>query len=212
MQNGALHYHGSRFIMSSLVLFDFDGTITSKDSLADFIQYAVGKPAYYIGLFTLSPMLAAYTLKLIPNHFAKEKLISHFFKNCDVEHFQKLAEKYSLEQIDKITRPKAIEKINCFQEQGYKIVIVSASMECWLRAWCDKNHIDLISTRLEIKGSKLTGKFATRNCYGREKANRVKEAYDLSQYDHIYAYGDSRGDYELLALADESYYKPFRAL
>ncbi|MBF0203412.1 MAG: HAD family hydrolase [Desulfamplus sp.] len=195
---------------NKLALFDFDGTITTKDSLTDFIQYAVGKPSYYIGLFTLSPMLTAYTLKLIPNHIAKENIITHFFKDWDAEQFQELAERYSREEIDKITRPKAMEKIRWHQEQGHKVVIVSASMECWVKAWCDINNIDLISTRLEIKNKKLTGKFATKNCYGIEKVNRVQEAYDISQYDHIYAYGDSRGDKELLALADESFYRPFR--
>ncbi len=193
-----------------LALFDLDGTITAQDSLFEFIQYAVGKPSYYKGLFKLIPMLIGYTLKLIPNHIAKQKLITYFFKDWDANQFQDLAEQYSREQIDKITRPRAIEKIRWHQEQGHKVVIVSASMECWVKPWCDKNNIDLISTRLEVKDNKLTGKFATKNCYGREKVNRVKEAYDLSQYDHIYAYGDSRGDRELLALADESFYKPFR--
>jgi len=193
-----------------LALFDFDGTITSKDSLADFIQYAVGKPTYYMGLLGLSPMLAAYTLKLIPNHIAKEKLITHFFQDWDTNRFQKLAKQYSLEQIDKIIRPKAIEKIKWHQEQSHKVVIVSASIECWLEAWCDKHNIDLISTRLEMRDNKLTGKFATKNCYGIEKANRVQETYDLSVCEYIYAYGDSQGDKELLELADESCYKPFR--
>jgi phosphatidylglycerophosphatase C len=193
-----------------LSLFDFDGTITYKDSMVDFIQYVVGKRAYYRGLIYLSPMLIAYTLKLVPNHIAKEKLITYFFKGWNVDQFQELAERYSRQEIDKITRPKAMEKIRWHQEQGHKVVIVSASMECWVKAWCDKNNIDLISTRLEIKDNKLTGKFATKNCYGIEKANRLKETYDLSQYDHIHAYGDSRGDKELLALADESFYKPFR--
>ena len=119
-------------------------------------------------------MLTAYTLKFIPNHLAKEKLIAHFFKGWDADQFQKLAEKYSLEQIDIMTRPKAIEKIKQHQEQGHKVVIVSASMACWLKAWCLKNNIDLISTQLEIKNNKLTGKFSTKNCYGIEKANRVK--------------------------------------
>jgi phosphoserine phosphatase len=50
----------------------------------------------------------------------------------------------------------------------------------------------------------------TKNCYGIEKSNRVNKAYNLSGYDHIYSYGDTRGDTELLALADESFYKPFR--
>ncbi len=196
--------------MKKLALFDFDGTITAKDSLADFIQYVVGKPSYYMGLFILTPILTGYILKFIPNHIAKEKLIAHFFKGWDADRFQKLADRYACEQIDKITRPQAIEKIRWHQEQCHKVVIVSASMEYWVKAWCDKNSIDLISTRLEIKDKKLTGKFATKNCYGIEKSHRVKQAFDLSLYDHIYSYGDSRGDKELLALADESFYRPFR--
>lgn len=193
-----------------LALFDFDGTITTKDSLVEFIQYATSKPTYYAGLLKLSPMLVAYTFKLIPNHIAKEKLIAHFFKGWDANRFQKLAKQYSSEQINKIIRPKAIEKIKWHQEQGHKVVMVSASMECWLEAWCDMQNIELISTQLEMRDNKLTGKFATKNCYGIEKANRVKKAYNLSDYNYIYAYGDSHGDKELLALADKSFYKPFR--
>ena len=196
--------------MSCIAFFDFDGTITSNDSLADFIQFAVGKPAYYIGILKVSPILAGYACKLYSNHFAKEELITHFFKNWHADKFQELATQYSLYQIDRNTRPKAIEKIKWHQEKNHEIVIVSASIGCWLKAWCEKNNVNLIATRLEIKDGKLTGKFANRNCYGIEKANRVRETYDLSQYDHIYAYGDSRGDKELLALADESFYKPFR--
>ena len=70
--------------------------------------------------------------------------------------------------------------------------------------------IELIATKLEFKAGKLTGKFATNNCYGAEKSHRIKELFDLELYDYIYAYGDSRGDKEMLALADESFYKPFR--
>ncbi len=62
----------------------------------------------------------------------------------------------------------------------------------------------------KIKNGIVTGKFSTKNCYGIEKANRVQEVYNFDDYDHIYAYGDSRGDKELLELADESFYKPFR--
>lgn len=196
--------------MTALVLFDFDGTITTRDSLADFIQYATGRFTYYAGLLALSPMLALYKLNLIPNHIAKQKLIAHYFKGWDADYFKKLADRYSLEQIDGITRPRALEKIRWHQEQGHKVVIVSASMECWLKGWCEKQNVDLIATKLEVRDSKLTGKFASRNCYGTEKATGVKQAYDLDLFDRIYAYGDSRGDQELLALADERFYKPFR--
>jgi len=194
----------------SICLFDFDGTITSKDSLVDFTQYVTGKRAYYLGLLSLSPMLISYKFNLIPNHIAKQKFISHFFKGRDADQFMKLAYKYSLERIDKITRPQAIEKIRWHKEHGHKVVIVSASMECWLKGWCEKNELDLIATRLEVRDGVLTGKFATRNCHGIEKVNRVREVYDLNLCDQVYSYGDSRGDRELLELADMSFYKPFR--
>jgi len=192
-----------------LALYDFDGTITTKDTLADFTQYAVGKRIYYMGLFLLSPILVAYTLKLIPNNIAKERFMTHFFKGWDEIDFQQFAEQYSRKQINKITRPKVIEKIRWHQEQDHKVVVVSASPENWIKGWCGRNKVDLIATRLEIQDGKLTGKFATKNCFGPEKANRIKEVYDLSQFDYIYAYGDSRGDKEMLSIANESYYKHF---
>ncbi len=43
-----------------------------------------------------------------------------------------------------------------------------------------------------------------------EKANKVKEVHNLSNYDHIYVYDDSHGDKKFLALAHESFYKLFR--
>ncbi len=154
-------------------------------------------------------MLAAYTFKLIPNHTAKENFIAHFFKGWEADYFQKTADKYSIEQIDKIIRPKAMEKITWHHEQGHKVVIVSASMECWLKKWCQKNSIDLIATRLEIENGKLTGKFATKNCFGIEKVNRIKKRYNLSEYSVIYAYGDSSGDKDMLSIGNVRYYKNF---
>ena len=193
----------------TLALFDFDGTITTKDSLIDFIKYAVGNISYYVGFIKLMPILTAYGFKMIPNNIAKEKLLGHYFKGWKASHFKKVANKYSQTQIQKIIRPKAMEKINWHHRQNHDIVIVSASIECWLKAFCMENNITLISTKLEIQDNKLTGKFLTKNCHGIEKVNRLKEIYNLKSYNYIYAYGDSTGDTELLALANESFYKPF---
>jgi len=193
-----------------LSLFDFDGTITTDDSLISFIRFVVGDAKFIWGMTLLSPMLTAYKLKLIPNYRAKQYILSYFFKGMAKEKFMQVAKEYSLKHIDTILRPKAMEKIAWHKEQGHKIVIVSASIECWLKPWCDKNDLDLIATKLEVKDGIVTGKFLTKNCYGIEKANRVQEQYNLSDCDHIYAYGDSRGDRELLELADEKFYKPFR--
>ncbi len=192
-----------------IALFDFDGTITTDDSLIRFIRYAVGDIKAAQGMVRLSPMLIAYKLKLIPNYKAKQRVISYFFKGMEEQQFKKLAEQYSLKHIDTMLRPKAMEKIAWHKEKGHKVVVVSASMECWLKPWCDKNELDLIATKLEMKNGYATGKFQTPNCYGVEKSNRVKEIYDLGDYDHIYAYGDSRGDIELLELANTKSFRTF---
>ena len=196
--------------MKLIAFFDFDGTITTDDSLIKFIRFVVGDVKTLWGMIILSPMLVVYKLKLIPNYKAKQMMLSYFFKGMNEHQFQKVAEEYSLKHIDTILRPKAMERITWHKDLGHKVIIVSASIECWIRAWCDQNDLDLIATRLEIKDDLMTGKFLTKNCYGIEKVNRVKEAYNLDDYDRIYAYGDSRGDKELLGLADKSFYKLFR--
>jgi len=196
--------------MKRIALFDFDGTITSKDSLFDFIAFAKGKRKLWTGMLAMTPMLIRYKLKLLNNDEAKQRMLSYFFSGMDVHHFEKLGEKYALTRIDIIVRPKAIEQILWHQAQGDTVVIVSASIRCWLEAWCRKYKVALISTELMKENEKITGRFSTRNCYGEEKVRRLKESYNLTSYKYIYAYGDSIGDKELLALADQKNYQPFR--
>lgn len=195
---------------TKIAFFDFDGTITNSDSLLKFIRFAVGDVKFLIGLFLLSPILFLYKLKFIPNHKAKQKMLSYFFKDYTKDNFKKVTQEYSLKHIDKITRPKAIEKLHWHKLQGHKIVVVSASIDCWLRPWCEKNDLELLATTLEIKNDKISGYFLSRNCYGIEKLNRIKELYDLNDFEYVYAYGDSVGDKQMLEIADEKYYKPFR--
>ena len=193
-----------------MALFDFDGTITSKDTLIEFIRFSVGEYRFLKGMALLSPMLLTFKLKLIPNNIAKQKMLSYFFKGMKKGIFFALARKYSLHHIDEITRPAALECIQWHKEQGHDIVVVSASIECWLKPWCDSYDINLISTKLEIDNGLISGRFSTKNCHGEEKVNRIKELYNLTDYNQIFAYGDSSGDKELLALTDKSFYQPFQ--
>ncbi len=195
----------------NIAFFDFDGTITTDDSLIRFVRFAVGDVKFTLGMAALSPMLVTYKLKLIPNYKAKQMLLSYFFKGMREEVFQALAREFSLGHIDPVLRPKAMEKIAWHKERGHKVVIVTASIECWLKPWCDKNDIDLIATRLEVVNGRITGKLATRNCYGIEKVNRIRESYDLTEYGTIYAYGDSAGDKEMLGIANKFYYRYFES-
>ena len=193
-----------------LVLFDFDGTLTKKDSFIDFIIFYKGRIKFYKGLIYNSPMLFLYALKIIDNSSAKEKLFSYFFKFENKHIFQNTSERYAKERLERILRPKGIEQIKWHKDNNHKIIIVSASIENWIDPWCQKNNIELIATKIEIKNNVLTGNFLTKNCYGKEKVKRLKNMVDLKNYEEIYSYGDSKGDNELLAISDFPIYKPFR--
>ena len=123
---------------------------------------------------------------------------------------KKKQNKFSLTNIDIFIRKNALERIKWHQKNNHKVVVVSASIDYWLKPWCDKNHIDLIATQLEVNNNKLTGRLDNKNCFGSEKVRRIMGKYKLSNYDYIYAYGDSRGDYEMLQISSEKSYKPFR--
>ena len=88
------------------------------------------------------------------------------------------------------------------------MLIVSASIDLWVESFFPGIHV--LGTQVEVEQGRLTGRFLTPNCYGQEKVNRILEEYPDRKSYHLTAYGDSRGDRELLAFADEAHYKPFR--
>ena len=193
----------------NLALFDFDGTISNTDSLADFIIYAVGRFRYYRGLIVLSPILFAWKLNIISAEQAKIKLLWYFFKNLPESVFKQTAHRYSVQRLAHIVRPEAQQKIAWHKARGDTVVVVSASLKCWLQGWCQQQGIQLIATEWLFSKNLFKQSMLTKNCQGPEKVKRIRAHYDLDEFERIYAYGDSVGDSEMLALAHEAYYKPF---
>jgi HAD superfamily hydrolase (TIGR01490 family) len=191
--------------------FDFDGTITRKDTLIEFIKFSKGNFRFYLGFLLFSPLLIALKLKLYPNWKAKEHVFSYFYKGIPIEKFNDWCSKFSL-IINKISRYKAVEELNFQKKQGNKIIIISASIENWIKPWAEKTGIDtVLATKIETdENSLLTGKFLTKNCYGQEKVNRLLGIFPNRNEYRLVAYGDSRGDKELIDFADEGYYDKFK--
>ena len=190
-----------------LALFDFDGTISHKDSFLDFLIYAFGFPRLVLALFINSPTLILYMTGIIPNGKAKEKIFRYFFKGHNKNDFEATASDYAKERLPFIIRDTSLKKIEWHLSESHRVVVVTASAEEWLRSWCNEYNLDLIATKLEFAGNTLTGNIYGKNCHGEEKVRRIKERYPLDEYDYIYAYGDSKGDLDMMALADEKYYR-----
>ncbi|WP_394952337.1 HAD family hydrolase [uncultured Helicobacter sp.] len=194
--------------MSNIAFFDFDGTITKKDSLFVFVKFAVGKWRFYRGLGARFWILLGYVFGLCSNTYAKEALMRYFFRGYSAQEFALLCANFQT-TLCGLTKIQAMEKIAWHKDRGDVVVVVSATFEEYLKPFCQNLGLECLATRLEVVDGTLSGKFATPNCYGEQKVVRIKAHYDLSQYQEIYAYGDSKGDYQMLALATQRFYKKF---
>lgn len=196
--------------VKQIAFFDFDGTITTHDTMLEVIKFHKGSFRFYLGFLINSPFLIAYKAGIISNQTAKERVIRYFYGKMSADQFQQDCDRFATEAIPALIRPKAISEIKKLKDAGVDVVIVSASAENWLKKWCAEQGVSLIATKLETRAQKITGKIEGNNCHGEEKVRRIQQAYPLAEYSHIYAYGDTKGDKPMLKLATLSYYKPFR--
>jgi len=197
-------------VSRTIAFFDFDGTITTRDSLLEFIKYVKGKPAFYFGFALHSPILVAYKLGVFSNQRAKEMMLRYFFRNMPVEQFNSFCRSFAADIVPSLVRPKAAKEITALQNAGAQVVVVSASPENWVHYWCAENGLTCIATRLINEKGVLTGRIDGVNCHGEEKVRRIRESFDLSQFNEIYCYGDTSGDKPMLALGTKHFFRPFR--
>lgn len=193
-----------------LVLFDFDGTITRRDTLFLFLRFYKGNLFFARKMLTLLPVLFLYKIKILSNNRAKERVLKAFLKHEPIDKFEAQCQAFTKQILSTFIRKKAETDIRNHQEKGARIVVVTASPENWVRPWCREMGIDCIGTRLAVNEGNLTGKFDGPNCHGKEKVKRIKEEIPLEEYSILHAYGDSKGDLPMLELAHHAHYKPFR--
>lgn len=206
-------------IDKEIFAFDFDGTVTSADTLIGLIRHVYGTRGLLRGLLRFAPVLVLMKLHLFSNHKAKQMLFRYYFCGMTLCEFNTHCREYAQKDF-RIVRPAAIAGMAGAQRRGASVVVVSASMPNWVAEFIRlaaanpryglHADIEVIGTEPETAGGVLTGRFATPNCYGAEKTRRLLALYpDRSSY-RLEAFGDSRGDRELLAMADKAHYKPFR--
>ncbi|MFV0469940.1 MAG: HAD family hydrolase [Dysgonomonas sp.] len=188
----------------TIAAFDFDGTITTKDTLFDFISFYHGRSKFLWGLFRMSPTLVCFKLGFITNEKAKQRLFSYFFRGKDITEFNDFCRLYA-KRIDDLCYQSSLNQLMVHNDRNDEIILISASIENWIVPWASAHSIKrVLATQIEIENGLITGRFSSKNCYGAEKVNRLKEIYPNKEEYTLYAYGDSRGDKELLDFADFS--------
>ncbi|WP_280541595.1 HAD-IB family hydrolase [Chromohalobacter sp. 11-W] len=183
-----------------VAFFDFDGTLTTGDSLMPFLKFVVGTPIYYAKLALLSPVLGAYYAKLLRNDIAKQIVLKQYLGGYHIDELFTLGERFSEEVIPTMLRPEGMERLRWHQAQGHECVLVSASMNVYLKSWAKREHFsEVICTALEVgKEGHVSGKFQGKNCHGKEKLKRVMKWQANCSPIEMYAYGDTSGDIPML--------------
>jgi HAD superfamily hydrolase (TIGR01490 family) len=192
-----------------LALFDFDGTLTRRDTYTRLLRYAVGGPRFYTSLAVLMPAFTAYFMGQISRTELKIRILTRCLGGYPVARYRALADQFAREQIPQLLRGNAVNRLRWHQSRGDRVIVVSASMREWLEPFCREHDVELLCTEIEVVEGRLTGRLVGPNCSDAEKVRRVQDHLDLTQYETVHAYGDSRGDREMLALADHAWYRRF---
>ena len=190
-----------------VAFFDFDGTLTTGDTLMPFLKYVVGAPTYYAKLILLSPVLAAYFAKLLRNDIAKQIVLKSYLAGYHIDKLFELGQRFSEEIIPTMLRPEGMERLRWHQEHGHECVLVSASLDVYLNAWAKPTQFsEVICTSLqENNNRRASGKIGGKNCYGEEKLVRIQKWESKISQTKRYAYGDTSGDIPMLIYVDYGY-------
>jgi phosphatidylglycerophosphatase C len=191
----------------NLALFDFDGTITTREMFPDFMYYAIAPGRLATGRILLSPLIIGYKLGVVSGTLVRASIVRFGFAGVSVDQFEVSGRNFADTILPTALRQEALDRIAWHKAQGDKIVVVSGAFDIYLSHWCNLHKLDLICSSLAYKDKKLTGHYHGEQCVGPEKVRRVQERYDLKDYPVIYAYGDTKEDLDLLSIAHKRYYQ-----
>ncbi|WP_427451433.1 HAD-IB family phosphatase [Litorimonas sp. WD9-15] len=200
-----------------IVAFDFDGTITTKDTFALFLRYYAGTPRWLGNIARLMPTFISYKLGRIDRHAVKAAVVHRFFAGRSIERIESMAESFARDVIPRYIRPAALAHVKAKLADANigpdSLYMCSASIGPYLRYWARSTGIHpahVMATELESDGATASGGLKGYNVWGANKVRRIFDQFAPQSVKILEAYGDTRGDWEMLHAAEASYFRPFR--
>ena len=187
--------------MSKIIFTDLDGTLTLRDTYLKFLLKNLTPYIFFKNAPILVMMIVNHILKKIDDNEVKKitfKMLFYGYKqDIDISDFIKSIP-WNYKVLDSIEKKRL---------DGYKVVIVTASPDVYVKNVCDYlKYDDFISTKTMKQNDCLTGAFDGEICNFEEKPKRIKEFMSGRELEHSISYGNSSGDFEMLKFCDESYF------
>ena len=195
-----------------LAAFDFDGTLTYHDTFVPFLRFAFGNRLFAMRLMRMIPSTVCYLLGQISRNDLKEKLITVYLTGAKEAWVKERAEAFCDVSWQRLMRPLGLTSVANQLEQGATVTICSASPELVLTPFAKKLGIGLIGTRLASVDGVLTGEIDGTNCRCEQKVIRLEAKYGPLDRYTLRAWGDTRGDEQMLGAAEEPHWREFHAL
>lgn len=194
--------------MKKLYLFDFDGTLTYKDTMFLYLKF-YNPSKFKLQFIKHIPLFILLKLKLADAEKVKKSFISSILKGERKVKIESKSKAFFDTNFPDIFRENALEFIKNIDRNTTECYIVSASLDIWVQPFAEKFNIKLLATRAEYKDDIFTGNFIGKNCNNAEKVNRVIDAIGNKKFDKTIAFGDTSGDKEMLAWANEGKFEFF---
>lgn len=195
---------------TGVVAFDFDGTLTTRDSFTAFLKWRAGRTRYAQGMRRLAPAAGAYLFHRNRGRI-KAAAVREFLRGVPRAELEADARAFAEAYAPRLLRPDALRTWRRWRERRATLVIVTASPDIVVQPFARGLGADhLIGTRLMFDSDdRVAGVFDGRNCRGPEKVARLQAQFGPDLRLRA-AYGDTSGDREMLRMAEETGYRIFR--
>ncbi len=192
-----------------VVAFDFDGTLTIRDSYTSFLKWRAGPRRYAAGMVRLVPAALAYLVHRDRGRI-KAAATREYLRGVPRETLEADARRFAEQVSRSLFRPDAVAAWKRWRGQHVRLVIVTASPDLIVAPFARGLGADaVLGTKLAFDAQdRVTGAFEGPNCRGPEKMVRLTAAFG-SDFKLKAAYGDTGGDREMLAAAEIKGYRVF---
>lgn len=184
--------------------FDVDGTLTDGDCVGPFLR-KVGGLRGIAGALVRRPWSSLRAIALRDRDVLKDIVVGGVLGGRPISEVDAagadFAERVALHRL----RPDTLARLRWHQRSGHRVVLVSASLQSYLVPLGRLLGADaVLCTDVERIGSRFGRHLDGGNCRGSGKVERLRGwMVDAGCIDaELWAYGDSVGDREMLAMAD----------